>query len=203
MPGDQKQTLGSIDEAWIIVAGGAPAWWPAKLSKTAFHGALRAKGWSLSDFALMSGVSIATISRIAADPERDPHWILALQALPRLTRREQQQLKAARKLLWARDVEAMPPMGGSCSLEDHGGFRYVGVIDCFESVACHRTCDLAEEGDERGYIHAIRDVSAGQQYLIVFPSGEDWFDADQFDEYFYTTGRILSAEERKTIGGRV
>lgn len=202
MPSDLKRTIGSIDEAWSTVAEGLPAWWPVKLSKAAFHSALKAKGWSLSDFALLSGVSLATISRIAADSERDPHWLLALQALPRLTRREQHQLRAVRKLLWTRDVEPMLPMGGACSLEDQGGFRYVGVIDCFESVACHRTCDLAEEGDEGGYIHAIRDMSAGQQYLVVFPSGEDWFDADQFDEYFYTTGRILSAEERKALGGR-
>lgn len=190
----------SVEAAWQAVADGVPGWWPAPLSKAAFHATLRGKGWTLSDFAVLCGVSVATISRIAADPERDAHWLLALQALPPLSRREKQQLLAVRRLLWPRQAEAMPDLGEPCTSDGHGGFRYVGVIECYESVACHRSGDLAEEGDERGYIQALRDTAAGQQYRVAFPQGAAWFDADQFDHYFYTTGRVLPPAERFADG---
>ncbi len=192
----------SAEQAWQRVAGSVPAWWPQPLSKQAFHALLRDKGWTISDMAFAFGVSIATASRLAADPERDAHWLLALQALPRLSRREQQQLRVARSVLWPRSspcaqAVAVPPLLPKLA---QGGFRYVGVIEQYESVACHRTHDLAEEGDERGCILALQDTASGQQYRVAFPSGAAWFSADAFDAHFYTTGRLLTATERAAWG---
>lgn len=196
---DEAIIADSAEQAWQQVTSTVPAWWPAALSKTAFHAALRDKGWTLSDMAFAFGVSIATASRLAADPERDAHWVLALQALPRLTRREQQQLRAARARLWPRARVGLPE-GEMAAAAGQGGFRYVGVIEQYESVACHRSGDLAEEGDERGCILALQDTANGQQYLVAFPAGRAWFGADAFDQYFYTTGRLLSAAERVALG---
>ena len=197
---DEAVIADSAEQAWQLVTGTVPAWWPAALSKTAFHAALRDKGWTLSDMAFAFGVSIAPASRLAADPERDAPWVLALQALPRLPRRAQQQLRAARARLWPRAHVGLPE-GEMAAAAGQGGFRYVGVIEQYESVACHRSGDLAEEGDERGCILALQDTANGQQYLVAFPAGRAWFGADAFDRYFYTTGRLLSVAERVALGG--
>ncbi len=200
--GSPPEMVASAEQAWQRGAGAVPGWWPQPLSKHAFHAILRDKGWRVSDMAFAFGVSIATASRLAADPQRDAHWLWALQALPHLSRREQQQLRAARVARWPRPPVGSPPEAATPLLDRvaQAGFRYVGVIEQYESVACHRNHDLAEEGDERGCILAFQDTASGQQYRVAFPSGAAWFSADAFDAHFYTTGRLVTAAERAAWG---
>ena len=77
---------------------------------------------------------------------------------------------------------------------NQGGIDTVGLIGALGNVeqgapCCPQVCILA-----------LQDTANGQQYLVAFPAGRDWFGADAFDQYFYTTGRLLSAAERVALG---
>jgi len=183
------------------VCDGMPAWWPRKLTKGEFHAAIRAKGLTLSDVAFIWGISIAAASRIAADFHRAEHWLYALDALPSLTRAQIKQLREARKLLWPYSPPPPKPLNVMSPAEAQAddGYRMRGLVDLYESVACHATCGIAEEGDAAGYIADIRDTGHGEEYLVWFSTGEDWFPPADFDDYFYTTGRVLDEAERAQL----
>ncbi|NDV14078.1 hypothetical protein GZH52_14990 [Crenobacter sp. HX-7-9] len=160
-------------------------WQPRALSKAEFHGVLREKGLSLSDAAFLWEVSVATASRIAANPDRPAHWLFALAALPTLRAAELKALHAQRR----RQGRPARPKPGEV-------IQAMTVsAELYESVACHATCGLAEEGDADGYIKAVRGSGTETQFLVCFPAGEDWFGAALFDDYFYTTGRIVRPEK--------
>ncbi len=176
-----------------------PVWWPHALSKAAFRNALRRKGWTLSDAAFVWGISLASASRIAANPRRARHWLLALQALPEIGQRERLELRAARQRLQPppKPVPAAPA-AAKLAAEDLSA-----AIECFESVACHRVCGIAEEGDADGFIAAIRGSGSQREYQVTFPAGEDWFPQADFDRYFYSTGCILSERKRAQLTGDI
>lgn len=164
-----------------------PPWQPRSLSKAEFHGALREKGLSLSDAAFLWGVSVANASRVAANPGRPAHWLFALAALPRLRAAELKALRAQRK-----------QQGRPVQSQSREVFQVASVdAELYESVACHANCGLAEEGDADGYIKAVRGAGSTLEFLVCFPAGEDWFGAALFDDYFYTTGRIVRPVARE------
>lgn len=73
---------------------------PARLSPAAFKALLRERGWRMADAAVRWDVRPETLSRVAADPQREPRWDDLVRALPTLTRREQAAVTAARLQLY-------------------------------------------------------------------------------------------------------
>ncbi|MGL6071966.1 hypothetical protein [Craterilacuibacter sp.] len=176
-----------------------PAWWPRALSKAEFRIALHRKGWTLSDAAFVWGISLASASRIAANPRRTRHWLLALQALPEIGHSERLALRAARQHLQPPPTPKPVPVTPAAA--ERASEDLCAEVECFESVACHRVCGIAEEGDADGFIAEIRGDGRQLAYRVTFPAGEDWFPQTDFDRYFYTTGRILNAAERAHLTG--
>lgn len=73
---------------------------PARLSPADFKGLLKQRGWRMADAAVRWDVRPETLSRVAADPQRETRWDDLVRALPRLTRRERAAATAARLQLY-------------------------------------------------------------------------------------------------------
>lgn len=91
---------------------------PARLSPADFKGLIRQRGWRMADAAVRWDVRPETLSRVAADPQRETRWDDLVRALPVLTRRERAAATAARLQLYpprprvrpAAPVEAQAPV---------------------------------------------------------------------------------------------
>jgi hypothetical protein len=91
---------------------------PALRSPDAFKELIRQRGWRMADVAVRWIVRPETLSRIAADAEREFRWDDLARALPPLTRREQAAATAARLFLFPARPRAIPmpgPQGQSAS----------------------------------------------------------------------------------------
>lgn len=73
---------------------------PARLSPADFKNLIKQRGWRMADAAVRWDVRPETLSRVAADPQREPRWDDLVRALPRLTRRERAAATAARLQLY-------------------------------------------------------------------------------------------------------
>ena len=175
------------------MCGGVPDWWPRRMSKAEFMAELQARDLALSDLAFLWGISISAASRIAADPDRAPHWQLALAAVPVFSASQRKVLRAARKRYWP----YVPPVSRAAGEQTTGQTTHAPLeLEVGETVACHAYAGIAEEDDADGWIKAVRRDQGAVEYLVAFPAGEDWFDAASFDHHFYSTGRVLGADEQ-------
>lgn len=73
---------------------------PARLSSANFKALIRQRGWQMADAAARWSIQPETLSRVAADPEREIRWDDLVRALPLLTRRERAAVTAARRRLY-------------------------------------------------------------------------------------------------------
>jgi hypothetical protein len=69
---------------------------PARLSPVDFEALIRQRGWQMADAAARWAIQPETLSRVAADPEREIRWDDLVRALPAITRRERAAATAAR-----------------------------------------------------------------------------------------------------------
>lgn len=81
---------------------------PARLSPTDFKGLIKKRGWRMADAAVRWDVRPETLSRVAADPQRETRWDDLVRALPVLTRRERAAATAARLQLYPPRPRAVP-----------------------------------------------------------------------------------------------
>lgn len=81
---------------------------PARLSPADFKALIRQRGWRMADAAVRWDVRPETLSRVAADPERELRWDDLVRALPVLTRRERAAATAARLQLCPPRPRAAP-----------------------------------------------------------------------------------------------
>jgi hypothetical protein len=65
-----------------------------------FKALIRQRSWQMADAAACWDIQPATLSRVAADPERETRWDDLVRALPALTRRERAAATAARLQLY-------------------------------------------------------------------------------------------------------
>jgi hypothetical protein len=75
---------------------------PARLTPADFKALIRQRGWQMADAAARWAIQPETLSRVAADPERETRWDDLVRALPALTRRERAAATAARLQLYPR-----------------------------------------------------------------------------------------------------
>lgn len=73
---------------------------PARLSPVDFRRLIKQRGWRMADAAVRWDVRPETLSRVAADPQRETRWDDLVRALPLLTRRERAAATAARLQLY-------------------------------------------------------------------------------------------------------
>lgn len=73
---------------------------PARLTPSDFKALIRQRGWQMADAAARWAIQPATLSRVAADPDRETRWDDLVRALPVLTRRERAAATAARLQLY-------------------------------------------------------------------------------------------------------
>jgi hypothetical protein len=73
---------------------------PTRLTPAQFKALIRQRGWQMADAAARWAIQPATLSRVAADPERETRWDDLVRALPSLTRRERAAATAARLQLY-------------------------------------------------------------------------------------------------------
>ena len=65
-----------------------------------FKAMIRQRGWQMADAAARWAIQPQTLSRVAADPEREIRWDDLVRSLPALTRRERAAATAARLQLY-------------------------------------------------------------------------------------------------------
>ena len=70
------------------VSSGYPLLYPPRLSRLEFKALLAARGWRMADAAFRWGIRPETLSRVAADENRDVQWDDLVRSLPPLTRAE-------------------------------------------------------------------------------------------------------------------
>ncbi|RRW40023.1 hypothetical protein EGJ52_22865 [Pseudomonas luteola] len=70
------------------VSSGYSLLYPPRLSRLEFKALLAARGWRMADAAFRWGVRPETLSRVAADENRDVQWDDLVRSLPQLTRAE-------------------------------------------------------------------------------------------------------------------
>ena len=81
---------------------------PARLSPADFKSLIKRRGWRMADAAVRWAVRPETLSRVAADPQRDTRWDDLVRALPVLTRRERAAATAARLQLYPPQPRSVP-----------------------------------------------------------------------------------------------
>jgi hypothetical protein len=79
---------------------------PARLTPADFKALIRQRGWQMADAAERWAIQPETLSRVAADPERETRWDDLVRAMPALTRRERAAATAARLQLYPRRPRA-------------------------------------------------------------------------------------------------
>lgn len=72
---------------------------PTPLPPETFKAFIRQRGWRMADVAARWNVRPETLSRVAADPQRETRWDDAVRALPFLVTRERAAATAARLFL--------------------------------------------------------------------------------------------------------
>jgi hypothetical protein len=84
---------------------------PARITPADFKALIRQRGWQMADAAARWAIQPETLSRVAADPERETRWDDLVRALLALTRRERAAATAARLQLYPprpRAAKALP-----------------------------------------------------------------------------------------------
>lgn len=97
---------GAVDRPRLRVAQGMALLRPARLTPADFKRLIRQRGWQMADAAARWAIQPETLSRVAADPEREIRWDDLVRALPTLTRRERAAATAARLQLYPRRPRA-------------------------------------------------------------------------------------------------
>ena len=151
---------------------------PALLPPDAFKELIRQRGWRMADVAVRWNVRPETLSRIAADAEREFRWDDLARALPPLTRREQAAATAARLFLFPVRPRAVPmpspegqsalpgvaqPMAPLCWTDDETDDEehYVSSPDGF------RYQDYVGLGSELAVVSEIGSFAAEGALLMV------------------------------------
>jgi hypothetical protein len=141
---------------------------PPRLTPADFKVLIHQRGWQTADAAARWAIQPATLSRIAADPDRETCWDDLVRALPVLTRRERTATTAARLQLYpprprATKVLPLAPASqeGPASLPAPPPFAWVEEDD--EDDSAYET---AGNGFRyQGY------VGLGSELVVVVESG--------------------------------
>lgn len=164
------------------------------LSPERFREGMKSRGWRLSDVAWRWGISPEYLSRLVADRDRAPHWDDAVRGLPAIGRPEAARIRkdrlAAGKLRNQVRAEADPAIEQPALPAPTGpGYSYHGYLVLNSIVAATIAIgEIAEAGDE-GYIAEIRDEGRGEEYLVAFEYGQDWFREMDVERCLVETGK--------------
>jgi hypothetical protein len=174
---------------------------PTRLTPAQFKALIHQRGWKMADAAARWDIQPATLSRVAADPERETRWDDLVRALPSLTRRERAAATAARLQLYpprprapktaapssevmSPSPPALPPFAWTdeededfSSYETSGnGFRYQGYVGMgSELVVVMEIGSFAPEGATLVVIDTRLgmhpDAGAQEEYLCESAHG--------------------------------
>jgi hypothetical protein len=133
------------------------------------------------------GLSIEYISRLSGNPKRSAHWDDAVRGLPVLNRAEAAAIRKNR-LIEFKNKEPKLVLPEHVP-QDSYGYSYQGYLTVNSIVTVVKDFKDIAEIDDEGYISEIRDDGRGEQYLVVFPNGEDWFSEIDVEKYLVETGR--------------
>lgn len=157
-----------------------------RLPPARFREVAASKGWKLADLAFRWSITDAHLSRLIANRDRPPVWDDAVLGIPTLSRAAAAELRrqrlAARPIAKSRANKA-PAKAGP-------GYLYHGALVPGAIVIVVRDLgELGTEGDE-GVVVETRDTGAGEEYLIRFEAGEDWFNESYVEKFLAETGRV-------------
>lgn len=171
---------------------------PARCSALFLKQQIASAGWKMVDLAFWLGITRKHLSSVINDVHRPRHWELALCHLPKLPALERRRLTelrlAAEQLKTAKTVHVDEPSraeGAAPGLRP--GMRYHNELipGAVVVVVGSHVGEMAEEGEE-GVVVAVRANGNREEYQIRFTGGEDWFDADAFDESMAETGKMIA-----------
>lgn len=153
------------------------------LSPAQFKALVRLKGWTYEGLSKRWGVSRVWVSRIAANPNRPPHYVDAVFGLPENGEQGSSARAIKKYLKRIGMVEQAPtpkPKGP--------GFRYQGYFVLGRIVtAAVEVGSLAQEG-ERGVIIKVVPSMFEERYVVRFNGGEEEFSPELADQYLADTG---------------
>jgi hypothetical protein len=191
---------------------------PARLSTADFKGLIKTRGWRMADAAVRWDVRPETLSRVAANPQRDTRWDDLVRALPLLSRRERTAATAARLRLfpprvrppvtaqdtapaqlvrlpplpfdWAEEEDELAPSGPAGN-----GYRYQEYVGLgSELVVVNEIGSLATEGTVLVVINTRLGMTEGghvqEEYCCEALQGTMlWLTPDQMDDWVVSTGK--------------
>lgn len=163
-----------------------------RLSPERFRQVITSRGWRMSDVAWRWQISPEHLSRLMADRDRASHWDDAVLGLPAISRADAARIRKARLAAQKQRAERREAAGvlvvGLAS-PSGPGYSYHGYLVVNSIVAATSAIgDMAEAGDE-GYVSEIRDDGQGEEYLVVFEYGQDWFREIDVERYLVETGK--------------
>jgi hypothetical protein len=194
---------------------------PPRLSPVDFKALIRQRGWRMADAAVRWDVRPETLSRVAADSQREIRWDDLVRALPLLTRRERAAATSARLQLFPPSPRARPapprqenapvqPRPPSMPFdwaeeEESGdfapgcnGYRYQEYVNLgSELVVVNEIGSFATLGSVLVVINTRlgvqEDGQAQEEYLCEAPEGiKLWLTPDQMDDWVVSTGKTRS-----------
>lgn len=163
-----------------------------RLSPERFRQVITSRGWRMADVAWRWGISPEHLSRLVADLGRASHWDDAVLGLPAISRADAARVRKARL---AAERQRMKPRRADAAVHvepsapSGPGYSYHGFL-VVNSIVVATTAigEIAEPGDE-GYVAEIRDEGRGEEYLVVFEYGQDWFREVDVERYLVETGK--------------
>lgn len=200
--------MDQVGKGWLLLR-------PARLSSHDFKQQIHQRGWRMADAAARWDVRPESLSRVAADPQRDLRWDDLVRALPLITRGERAAATAARRQLYpprprlaptaAAGAPALPPAPWAWREDEDedaelgashaDGFRYQDYVALgAELVVVSEIGSFAAEGVTLVVVD-IRlgvDAQAGAQeeYLCQSPGGARlWLEPAQMDDWVVSTGK--------------
>jgi hypothetical protein len=194
---------------------------PARLSPIDFKELIKKRGWRMADAAVRWEVRPETLSRVAANPQRETRWDDLVRALPPLSRRERAAATAVRLQLFppltrptAPVQEAAPAQPGRpfslpfdwAEEEDEfasfapasNGYRYQEYVGLgSELVVVNELGSFATEGTVLVVINTRLGMKengqAQEEYQCEAPQGTMlWLTPDQMDDWVVSTGKTRS-----------
>lgn len=193
---------------------------PARLDPVEFKALISGKGWRMADVACRWGIKPETLSRLAANPDRDFKWDDLARALPHISRSERAAatevrlaLNPPKKRLRIRNepkphaAKQQDPALEVCDeLEERygttkqhqNGLRYQGYLVIGDELIATEDIDSFASAGDHLYVLATElgtylDGSIREDYLIESEHGDArLFTPEDMDRWMAATGRSRS-----------
>ncbi len=154
---------------------------------------IASRGWSMANLAWRWQISPEHMSRLIADRDRPTHWEDAARGVPIIDRLEARRidkvrLAAVSEKLQAREARKLQALADQGIVNTQSGYAYQGYLIRGSVVGVIREIRVADIGQE-GVVAEVEDTGKGERYRIVFPRGDEWFDANAVAAYLVETGK--------------